>query len=233
MVGGGGPFASLRLRVGLLFDGRTVLIKMDNPSRSERSRKAALAAALTIIARDGPGRLTLDAIAQESGLSKGGLMHQFRTKEAVLKALLEQQFAHFNDFTRDFRSKLGAASAQPELATQIATSREIIAQQYSVAQAMLAALASDPNLLVEARDLDAARVKAIKKEAADPGLAVLRWAAARGLALLAMLRLCPIPEAEVQRLFERLLDDGQWRALEQPTKPPAKRPVRAPSRRKN
>jgi AcrR family transcriptional regulator len=206
---------------------------MDNPSRSERSRKAALAAALTIIARDGPGRLTLDAIAQESGLSKGGLMHQFRTKEAVLKALLEQQFAHFNDFTRDFRSKLGAASAQPELATQIATSREIIAQQYSVAQAMLAALASDPNLLVEARDLDAARVKAIKKEAADPELAVLRWAAARGLALLAMLRLCPIPEAEVQRLFERLLDDGQWRALEQPTKPPAKRPVRAPSRRKN
>jgi AcrR family transcriptional regulator len=206
---------------------------MDNPSRSERSRKAALAAALTIIARDGPGRLTLDAIAQESGLSKGGLMHQFRTKEAVLKALLEQQFAHFNDFTRDFRSKLGAASAQPELATQIATSREIIAQQNSVAQAMLAALASDPNLLVEARDLDAARVKAIKKEAADPELAVLRWAAARGLALLAMLRLCPIPEAEVQRLFERLLNDEQWRALEQPAKPPVKRPVRAPSRRKN
>ena len=206
---------------------------MDNPSRSERSRKAALAAALTIIARDGPGRLTLDAIAQESGLSKGGLMHQFRSKEAVLKALLEQQFAHFNDFTRDFRSKLGAASAQPELATQIATSREIIAQQYSVAQAMLAALASDPNLLVEARDLDAARVKAIKKEAADPELAVLRWAAARGLALLAMLRLCPIPEAEVQRLFERLLDDGQWRALEHPAKPPVKRPVRAPSRRKS
>ena len=38
---------------------------MDNPSRSERSRNAVLTAAITIIARDGPGRLTLDAIARE------------------------------------------------------------------------------------------------------------------------------------------------------------------------
>jgi len=103
----------------------------------------------------------------------------------------------------------------------------------TVAQAMLAALASDPSLLVEARDLDAARVEAIKKEAADPELAILRWAAARGLALLAMLRLCPIPEAEVERLFERLLDNRQWSALEQPSKPPVERSVRARSRRKN
>ena len=45
---------------------------MDNATRSERSRNVALDAALVIIARDGPGRLTLDAIARESGLSKGG-----------------------------------------------------------------------------------------------------------------------------------------------------------------
>ncbi|MDU6238357.1 MAG: helix-turn-helix domain-containing protein, partial [Bradyrhizobium sp.] len=120
---------------------------MDNPSRSERSRKAALTAALTIIARDGPGRLTLDAIARESGLSKGGLMHQFPNKEAVLKALLEQQFAHFDEFARKFRAEAGQATNQPELATQIAISRELIAQQYSVAQAMLGALAQEPGLL--------------------------------------------------------------------------------------
>ncbi len=194
---------------------------MDNPSRSERSRKAALAAALTIIARDGPGRLTLDAIARESGLSKGGLMHQFRTKEAVLRALLEQQLAHFAQFTEEFRRKNTAALAHPELATQIATSKEIIAQQHSVAQAMLAALASDPRLLVDAREQDARRVEQIKAEATDPELAVLRWAAARGLALLSMLRLCPIPEAELGPLFARLLDDGQWTALEHPLKGPA------------
>ncbi|WP_024510620.1 TetR/AcrR family transcriptional regulator [Bradyrhizobium sp. ARR65] len=204
---------------------------MDNPSRSERSRKAALAAALTIIARDGPGRLTLDAIARESGLSKGGLMHQFRTKDAVLRALLEQQFAHFNQFSTDFLNTAGSSSREPKLATAIATSREIIAQQYSVAQAMLAALVSEPSLLAEARDRDAENLETIKAEAADPDLATLRWAAARGLALLAMLRLSPISEAESERLFARLLDESQWTALQQPQREQAERPVRAPARR--
>ncbi|KTT89235.1 TetR family transcriptional regulator, partial [Mammaliicoccus sciuri] len=49
----------------------------------ERSRKAALDAAITIVTRDGSGCLTPDAIARESGLSKGGVMHQLRIKEAV------------------------------------------------------------------------------------------------------------------------------------------------------
>ncbi|MDU0958745.1 MAG: helix-turn-helix domain-containing protein, partial [Bradyrhizobium sp.] len=146
---------------------------MDNPSRSERSRKAALTAALTIIARDGPGRLTLDAIARESGLSKGGLMHQFPNKEAVLKALLEQQFAHFDEFARKFRAEAGQATNQPELATQIAISRELIAQQYSVAQAMLGALAQEPGLLADARAKDGERVAEIRGEAHDADLAVL------------------------------------------------------------
>lgn len=187
---------------------------MDNPSRSERSRKAALAAALTIIARDGPGRLTLDAIARESGLSKGGLMHQFRSKEAVLRALLEQQFAHFDQFSREFKSRADTSARQPELAAQIATSHELIAQQNSVAQAMLGALAQDPSLLAEARKLDAEQLETIKAEATDPELAMLRWAAARGLALMAMLRLSPLSEPELERLFARLLDDGKWTALE-------------------
>lgn len=188
---------------------------MDNPSRSERSRKAALAAALTIVSRDGPGRLTLDAIARESGLSKGGLMHQFRTKEAVLRALLEQQLAHIHEFSVAYMRDVAGTTRQPELATSIATSREIVGQQYSVAQAMLAAVASDPKLLEQNRALDAERLDAIKSEAGDPELAVLRWAAARGLALLAMLHLNPVPTEELERLFARLLDDSRWESLEQ------------------
>lgn len=32
-------------------------------------------------------------------------MHQFRNKEAVLRALLEQQFVHFGEFSKEFRRK--------------------------------------------------------------------------------------------------------------------------------
>jgi AcrR family transcriptional regulator len=186
---------------------------MDNASRSERSRKAALQAALTIIARDGPARLTLDAIARESGMSKGGLTHQFPTKEAVLMALLEHQIEYFGDFTARYLAEAGAASAQPQLAAQLATLREAVTQPGSVALAILGALTQDPSLLSQTRDASGKTVDAIKAEAADPQLALLRWAAAQGLTLMSLFGLNPLTDQERDQLFDRLGDDQQWSAL--------------------
>jgi AcrR family transcriptional regulator len=194
---------------------------MDNATRSERSRNAALDAALVIIARDGPGRLTLDAIARESGLSKGGVMHQFRTKEAVLKALLERQMAHFEKFSTPYRAKARTESANPELATEIATVREAANTPNSAALALLAAMVESPDLMALPRESDLKTIAAIKAEAADPDLAMLRWAAARGLLFGALFGMSPIGKAERSRLFARLLDDSQWSVLEKSGKPRA------------
>jgi AcrR family transcriptional regulator len=194
---------------------------MDNATRSERSRNAALEAATRIIARDGPGRLTLDAIARESGLSKGGVMHQFRTKEAVLKALLERQMEHFEEFSTRYMAKVSETSANPNLATQLATVREAATSPNSAALALVAAMVENPGLMVLPREREMKRVEAIKAEAADPELALLRWAAARGLLLSGLFGMSPLGKDEHQRLFARLLDDDQWRPLEKPrtTKP--------------
>jgi AcrR family transcriptional regulator len=192
---------------------------MDNATRSERSRNAALEAATRIIARDGPGRLTLDAIARESGLSKGGVMHQFRTKEAVLKALLERQMEHFEEFSTRYMAKVSETSANPNLATQLATVREAATSPNSAALALVAAMVENPGLMVLPREREMKRVEAIKAEAADPELALLRWAAARGLLLSGLFGMSPLGKDEHQRLFARLLDDDQWRPLEKPAKP--------------
>ena len=196
---------------------------MDNASRSERSRNVALDAALAIIARDGPGRLTLDAIARESGLSKGGVMHQFRTKEGVLKALLERQMAHF----AEFRANIRVTSENPELATEITTVREAANTPNSAALALLAAMVENPELMALPRGSDLKTIAAIKAEAADPELAMLRWAAARGLLLGALFGMSPLDKRERDHLFARLLDDGQWSALEKPAKPGAVKVARA------
>lgn len=194
---------------------------MDNTTRSERTRNAVIQAALAIIARDGPGQLTLDAIARESGISKGGLMHQFRSKEAVLKALMEHHVAYFEEFTRSYLAEFGATQAQPHLAAAIATAREALAKPNSVAFAVMGAVAQDPTLLSVPRELDATSVERIKAEAQDPDLATLRWLAARGLTTTAMLGMCPLSEAERARLFDRLADDRQWSPLAKPAKAPA------------
>lgn len=192
---------------------------MDNATRSERSRAAALKAAITIIARDGPGRLTLDAIARESGLSKGGVMHQFRTKEAVVKALLDQQMVHFEAFSSRYLAKARETSANPELLTQLATVREAASAPDSIALALVAAMVENPGLMALPREREMKRLAAIKAEAADPELALLRWAAARGLLLSSLFGMSPLGKEEHQRLFARLLDDSQWAALEKPAKP--------------
>src|SRR5277367_1006697 len=125
---------------------------MDNASRSERSRKSLLEAALVVIARDGPARLTLEAIARQSGISKGGLMHQFRSKEAVLKALMERQTEHFSEFRRGYMAERAAKHAQPHLAAQIATLREALTTPSSVVFAVLAAAVEEPSLLSARRE---------------------------------------------------------------------------------
>ncbi|MFK2853469.1 TetR/AcrR family transcriptional regulator [Dyella humi] len=186
---------------------------MDNPSRSERTRQAVIQAALTIIARDGPGRLTFDAIARESGLSKGGVMHQFPSKVDVLRALLEHQIKYFDDASPVAASKGNTAQHKTALMEQIAQIREVSHQPYSIAHAIVAALVEEPELLALSRETARNRVERIKAEAVDPELALLRWSAAQGLLLSAMFGTSPFSETERERLFRRLMDDDKWTAL--------------------
>ena len=191
---------------------------MDNATRSERSRAAAIQAALAIIARDGPGRLTLDAIARESGISKGGVMHHFRTKEAVVTALLEHLTERFGKFTQDYLAETGPDKPGAILEAQIATLRESIATPHSAFFAILGAVAENPDLLSINRKAEAEALEAVKAEAADPELAVLRWMAARGLHMTTLLGTCPLSAEERDRLFDRLIDDARWSALAEAAK---------------
>lgn len=189
---------------------------MDNATRSERSRNALLEAALTIIARDGPARLTLDAISRESGISKGGLLHQFRTKEAVLQALVDRQVKYFEDFSRGYMAEFGDMQPQPNLAAKIATLREAMTTPASVVFAVLGAAAEVPSLLSTSREIDAGMIEIVKDEASDAELSLLRWSAAWGLTLTSMLGVFPLSEEMRERLFDRLLDEKQWPTPKKP-----------------
>ncbi|MGH8779684.1 TetR/AcrR family transcriptional regulator [Paraburkholderia sp.] len=199
---------------------------MDNPTRSERSRQTAIQAALVILTRDGVGALTFDALARESGISKGGLLHQFRTKSGIIKALLEYQTQHFQQFATDYLSSKAASATEPTLSAQIAVSREAMKQPHPVARAVLAALVEDATLLEMIRTTDVPNIKTIEKEATDPDMALVRWAAAKGLAFNALLGLCPLSDKQRDRLFERLLDDDKWKSVASPknSKAKAKKP---------
>ncbi|WP_186785977.1 TetR/AcrR family transcriptional regulator [Paenibacillus agilis] len=60
-----------------------------------------LDAALRIIDKEGINKFTLDAIALEAGISKGGLIHHFSNKEELIRALNEQSVVRFKKLLLD------------------------------------------------------------------------------------------------------------------------------------
>jgi AcrR family transcriptional regulator len=53
-------------------------------------RERLLDAAEKVVARDGVANLTLDAVAREGGVSKGGLLYHFPSKSALITSVVER-----------------------------------------------------------------------------------------------------------------------------------------------
>ena len=74
--------------------------------RSNRER--IIAGALEIIGREGADALTFEALARRVGLTRGGVVYHFRTREALLAgelALLVSGRAEAADLWDDFRAE--------------------------------------------------------------------------------------------------------------------------------
>ena len=72
-------------------------------TEAQKTRRYLLDAALEVFWRDGVTRASLQAIAQEAGVTRGALYWYFKNKEDLFETLFEQQyadfFAAFNDQT--------------------------------------------------------------------------------------------------------------------------------------
>ena len=54
-------------------------------------------AAEEVVLRDGVARLTLDAAAAEAGLSKGGVLYHFPTRDALVAGMVEKIIREFDE----------------------------------------------------------------------------------------------------------------------------------------
>lgn len=61
----------------------------------EQTRNRLLEAALETMREHGYSGLTLEAVAKNAGVSKGGLLHHFRTKDTLVEAILRHLFREF------------------------------------------------------------------------------------------------------------------------------------------
>ncbi|PSJ57096.1 TetR/AcrR family transcriptional regulator [Pseudaminobacter soli (ex Li et al. 2025)] len=66
-------------------------------ARRRELKERLFDAAIWVALENGFGKVTLDAIARQAGISKGGLLHHFATKKDLIRAMLK----HFADAASD------------------------------------------------------------------------------------------------------------------------------------
>ena len=65
--------------------------------KSENKKKHIIESLKTCLARDVYSRVSLEAVAKEAGISKGGLRHHFPTSDTLYKGLIENFFTEIED----------------------------------------------------------------------------------------------------------------------------------------
>ncbi|KKC37882.1 hypothetical protein WH87_09420 [Devosia epidermidihirudinis] len=75
--------------------------------RQTIDRGALLDAAEKVVLRDGPASLTMDAVAKEAGVSKGGVLYAFVTKDALIDALMGRVFDSYDRLVADYLAREG------------------------------------------------------------------------------------------------------------------------------
>jgi AcrR family transcriptional regulator len=158
------------------------------------TRAKLLDAASTVIRRHGPQALTLDAVAAEAGVSKGGLLYHFKSKRELLDGLVGRWM---DDFQRDIDAESGNFARRYVAANDGAHAEEV---------GMLAALVADPQVLAAVRDRHETWQDRVASEGGDPVDATVARLAADGLWLADLLGTAP-PRGELrERVLARLLE---------------------------
>jgi AcrR family transcriptional regulator len=170
---------------------------------SKVDKDAIIRAAEEVVRERGARKLTLDAVAAQCGLSKGGLLHHFRTKQALLQAMLESSIGCEAELTAEYAASGGDSSGP--LASRICSAFAMMEDDKGLPRALIAAVAEDPALLEPIKAKEARAREDLAASCSDPDLALLLLLATRGLFLGRVLGVLEPDDPIFERLRKRLL----------------------------
>lgn len=145
---------------------------MTRTRNPDLTRAALLDAAGRVLQTQGAA-LSLDAVAREAGVSKGGLLHHYPSREALLSALAHELIARFRACVAEARAREVAAHGEAPgawLRAYIEVSFTPQAGEEALIAA-LAPLAGHPELLAGLRAAQAFVVEEAEADGLPPGRA--------------------------------------------------------------
>lgn len=95
--------------------------------RQTIDRDGLLDAAERVVLRDGATHLTIDAVAREAGVSKGGVLYAFETKDTLIDTMMRRVVADYERMVAEYLSRTGDTPRNRVLAHVDANRREAAA----------------------------------------------------------------------------------------------------------
>ncbi len=167
------------------------------------ARARILHAAEVIATRDGARHLTLDAAAQEAGLSKGGVLYHFPSKQALLEGMVKGAGCAMGEHIGKLRESY-ADGPNPTLRALIHAGQEVMTTKLGLRSALVAAIAENPALTAPIQDRFRQIWAEICAECDDETGAFLIWSAIEGFSMFLMFDIAPVDQAALSACFERL-----------------------------
>ncbi len=192
---------------------RTVLFRMD-PGKAATLRDRMLDAAEAVVVRQGIANLTLEAVAAEARMSKGGLLHYFPTKDRLVEGLVTRCAEHWR------AGSLEAYESTPEgpgrmaraLLGHLGDTRAWTQQCQQSSSAAFAALAQNPRLIEPMRAVYSELRRRVAEDGLPAGVGETILVAMDGLWLNRVLGLAPVDQQRMDRIrraLETLLASGK------------------------
>jgi AcrR family transcriptional regulator len=164
-----------------------------------------LEAAERVVAEVGAARLTLDVVAQAAGVSKGGLLYHFPSKESLLGALAQRYVQSMEHCIEDAKGRISEQDQSRDLKACIVGILGSDPRSKAMGAALLATAANDLTLLEVIRERLAAYNQELAASSADFARAAIVTLAIDGLMMRESLRISPFTEGERERVVRELM----------------------------
>jgi AcrR family transcriptional regulator len=189
--------------------GDTPMSKVRKSRGRPSSREAMLDAAQDVVLQEGAGRLTLDAVAKRAGVSKGGVMYNFPTKEALLKAMVERVVEHNRQAHASVTASLPEQPGR-SLQAYVMNSVRALDLDDQVSGALLAALNGDRTLMAPVAEYFTGRFRLLAEDVPFEQAALV-YLATEGLWAQELLQVSPFSprqRAQLVRMLLRMAEPG-------------------------
>jgi AcrR family transcriptional regulator len=173
------------------------------------TRFRLLEAATEVLLRDGAQALTLEAVAKQAQVSKGGLLYHFPSKQALIAGMINRLVGHFD-------TALAEAGDEPGAATRVYLAASIEPKHTAAGAAadrataaLFAAAIIDPEALAPLRDVYLAWQRRLENDGIDPAMATAVRLAVDGWWLSRLADLAPPASGlheQVYGLLTKLID---------------------------